>query len=77
MAYFRSAGVAVQRCIELGSIESIKELVKIGLGVGIVAEWPIRAELQKGELVSRPLGRRALARQWYAGYLRERNLTQR
>lgn len=72
MAYFRSARVAVERCIELGSIESIKELVKNGLGVGIVAEWPIREELTRGELVSRPLGRRALSRQWYAVYLRER-----
>jgi DNA-binding transcriptional LysR family regulator len=74
MAYFRSARVVVERCIELGSIESIKELVKNGLGVGIVAEWPMRAELLRGELVTRPLGRRPLSRQWYAVSLRERAL---
>lgn len=74
MGYFRSARIGVQRCIELGSIESIKELVKNGLGVGIVAEWPIRSELIRGELVSRPLGRHPLSRQWYVVSLRGRGL---
>lgn len=73
-AYFRTARVAIERCIELGSVESIKELVKNGLGVGIVAEWPIRGELQRGELVTRPLGHRALRRQWHAVFLRDRGL---
>jgi DNA-binding transcriptional LysR family regulator len=73
-AYFRTARMAIQRCIELGSVESIKELVKNGLGVGVVAEWPIRAELESGELVTRPLGARPLRRQWYAVFLRERGL---
>ena len=75
MTYFRSARITVQRCIELGSIESIKELVKNGLGVGIVAEWPIRTELARGELVSRPLGKRPLCRQWYAVHLASRTLS--
>lgn len=74
MAYFRNARVALRRIIELGSIESIKELVKNGLGVGIVAVWPIRAEIERGELVTRPLGEQPLTRQWYAVYLREREL---
>jgi LysR family transcriptional regulator, low CO2-responsive transcriptional regulator len=73
-AYFRTARVAVDRCIELGSVESIKELVKNGLGIGVVAEWPIRAELARGELVTRPLGDRPLHRQWHAVSLRERGL---
>ena len=56
--------------------ESIKELVKNGLGIGVVAQWPIRAELQSGELVTRPLGEKPLARQWYAVHLRGRTLTE-
>ena len=74
MGYFRAARVAVERCIELGSIESIKELVKNGLGVGITADWPVQAEVERGELVVRPLGRRPLGRQWHAVYLRERGV---
>jgi DNA-binding transcriptional LysR family regulator len=71
-AYFRTARVAIQRSIELGSVESIKELVKNGLGIGIVAEWPIRGELERGELVTRPLGSRPLRRHWQAVFLRDR-----
>jgi DNA-binding transcriptional LysR family regulator len=74
-AYFRAARIPLQRCIELGSIESIKELVKNGLGVGVVAEWPIQAELERGELVSRPFGHRSLLRQWQAVHLRHRALS--
>lgn len=74
MAHFRTARVTLKRVIELGSIESIKELVKNGLGVGIVANWPIRAEIERGELVSRPLAEPPLTRQWYAVHLREHEL---
>ncbi len=74
--YFRMSRIPFPRCIELGSIESIKELVKNGLGVGVVAEWPIRGELERGELVTRPLGVRPLTRQWHAGYLDERGLSE-
>jgi DNA-binding transcriptional LysR family regulator len=74
MAYFRTARVMLGQCIEIGSLESMKELVKNGLGVGIIADWTIRAELARHELVTRPLGRRPLARQWHGVYLRERGL---
>lgn len=74
--YLRTRRILMEKYIELGSIESIKELVKNGLGVGVVAQWPIRAELQSGELVTRPLGEKPLARQWYAVHLRGRTLTE-
>lgn len=74
-SYFRARRVALNRCIELGSVESIKEMVKSGLGVGITALWPILPELRRGELVTRPLGRQPLAREWHAVYPRERELT--
>ncbi len=70
--YFRSRRVPLGRCIELGSVDSIKELVKNGLGIGVVAEWPIRAELESGELISRALGEPPLARQWHAVHFRHR-----
>ena len=74
--YLRTRRILMEKYIELGSIESIKELVKNGLGIGVVAQWPIRAELQSGELVTRPLGEKPLARQWYAVHLRGRTLTE-
>lgn len=74
MTHFRAARINLKRVIELGSIESIKELVKNGLGVGIVANWPIRPEIERGELVSRPLAEPPLTRQWYAVHLRDHEL---
>jgi DNA-binding transcriptional LysR family regulator len=74
--YLRARRIIMEKYIEPGSIESIKELVKNGLGVGVVAQWPIRAELQSGELVTRPLGKIPLARQWHAVHLRSRPLNE-
>ena len=50
--------------IELGSMEAIKELVKLGLGVGILAPWIARKEIEEGSLIALPLGRRKLQRRW-------------
>ena len=50
--------------IELGSMEAIKELVKLGLGVSMMARWICRAELAQRSLVwlAAPGGR--LPRTW-------------
>jgi DNA-binding transcriptional LysR family regulator len=49
--YFVRSRVELRDWIELGSIEAIKELVKLGLGVGVAARWTARAELAAGSLV--------------------------
>jgi DNA-binding transcriptional LysR family regulator len=61
--------------IELGSMEAIKELVKLDLGVGILAPWVARNELREGTLVSLPLGRRKLRRSWGILHWHGRRLT--
>ena len=72
--YFRDEGIALQNVIELGSMEAIKELVKIGMGAGVLAPWIARDELAKGALVSVPLGRRKLKRRWGVSFLKGRKL---
>ena len=62
--YFREEDMALNTVIELGSMEAIKELVKLGLGVSILAPWIAREELAEGSLVALPLGKRKLRRQW-------------
>jgi DNA-binding transcriptional LysR family regulator len=74
-SYFRDRGIRLGSCIEFGSVESIKELVKNELGVGVVASWPMHAELARGELVARPLGPKPLERRWQAVRLRDHTLT--
>ena len=62
--YFRDDDMALNLSIELGDMEAIKELVKVGLGVSILAPWVVRKELDEKSLVALPLGRRKLKRQW-------------
>ena len=72
--YFREEKVALNNFIELGSMEAIKELVKIGIGAGVLAPWIARAELENGSLVSVPLGQRKLRRRWGVAFLKGRRL---
>jgi DNA-binding transcriptional LysR family regulator len=72
--YFREEKIAFNNFIELGSMEAIKELVKIGIGAGVLAPWIARAELENGSLVSVPLGPRKLRRRWGVAHLKGRRL---
>jgi DNA-binding transcriptional LysR family regulator len=62
--YFRQEKMVLNTVIELGSVEAIKELVKLGLGVSILAAWVARREIEEGSIVALPLGRRKLTRRW-------------
>jgi len=62
--YFRREQMTLNTVIELGSVEAINELVKLGLGVSILAPWVARREIEDGSLIALPLGRRKLTRRW-------------
>jgi DNA-binding transcriptional LysR family regulator len=62
--YFRREQMVLNTVIELGSMEATKELVKLGLGVSILAPWIARKEIEEGSLIALPLGRRKLHRRW-------------
>lgn len=72
--YFLRERVSLNNVMELGSMEAIKELVKIGLGVGVIAPWIAERELAEASLVSFPLGARPLRRVWGIAHLRGRRL---
>jgi DNA-binding transcriptional LysR family regulator len=72
--YFREERVSLSNVIELGSMEAIKELVKIGIGAGVLAPWIARVELENGSLLSLPLGPRKLRRRWGVAHLKGRRL---
>jgi LysR family transcriptional regulator, low CO2-responsive transcriptional regulator len=72
--YFRAERVNLSNVMELGSMEAIKELVKIGLGAGVIAPWIAQRELKSGALVSFPLGKKALKRNWGVVCLKGRRL---
>jgi LysR family transcriptional regulator, low CO2-responsive transcriptional regulator len=62
--YFRREQMVLNTVIELGSMEAIKELVKLGVGVSILAPWIARKEIEEGSLIALPMGRRKLERRW-------------
>ena len=62
--YFLDEEMILPTSIELGNMEAIKELVKLGLGVSILAPWVAQKELSEGSLCSLPLGKRKLKRRW-------------
>ena len=74
-SYFQDEGIVLNATMELGSIETIKELVKIDLGISVPATWIARPELKESSLMALPLGRRKLKREWGILSLRARELT--
>lgn len=73
--YFREEDMVLNMIMELGSMEAIKELVKLGLGVSILAPWIARKEIESGELATLSLGKRKLKRNWGVLRWRGRRLT--
>lgn len=73
--YFSRESITLRTLIELGSMEAIKELVKINLGVSILAPWVAQKELKEGSLIALPLGRRKLSRTWSIMYRHGKRLS--
>jgi DNA-binding transcriptional LysR family regulator len=72
--FFREERISFGHSIELGSMDAIKELAKINVGVGVLAPWIARHELETGALVDLPLGRKRLRRTWGIAHLLGRRL---
>ena len=62
--YFVRAGVELRDWIELGSVEAIKELVKLGLGIGVAGKWTAKNEISNRSLVWLPLPGASVRRAW-------------
>jgi len=73
--YFRHDKLVVKQITEVGSLEAAKELVKLGLGLAVLAPWTVRKETKEGSLVAVPLGRRKLERHWGIHHRQGRQLT--
>lgn len=72
--YFRALDLTPSAVMEIGSIEAIKELVKLNLGVSVLAPWAADKELARGKLRMRPIGKKKLAREWVVAHARGRRL---
>jgi DNA-binding transcriptional LysR family regulator len=74
-AYFREESIVLHSLLDLGNMEAIKELVKLGLGISILAPWTARAEIEQRSVVALPLGKRKLKRRWGILHWRARRLS--
>lgn len=73
--YFAEEDIVLHSTMDLGSISAIKELVKLGLGITILALWTCREEIAERSLVTLPLGKRKLRRRWGVLHWRGRRLS--
>ncbi len=74
-SYFRERRWRLQSFVEMGSMNAIKELIKIGFGVGLLPRWIVDREIQEGSLYALPLTRPRLQRQWSLVWLESKKLT--
>lgn len=74
-AYFRKEQIVLHSLLDFGNMEAIKELVKLGMGVSILAPWTLRKELKEKSLTTLPLGRRKLKRRWGVLHWRGRRMS--
>jgi LysR family transcriptional regulator, low CO2-responsive transcriptional regulator len=72
--YFQTEGITLNPAIEIGNIEGMKEVIRLGLGIGVLPLWVISRELVDGTLISFPLGKRKLKRIWGILHRHDRRL---
>lgn len=73
--HFRQLDIVPNVAMEVDSIGAIIELLKLNLGVSVLAPWTIEHELTRKTLKMRPLGAKPLRRQWSAISLATRRMT--
>lgn len=74
-AHFEKLGVRLRAPLVLGDMEAIKEMSKIGIGIGIVAPWVAKRELEEGSLVSLKVGEDTIERDWAVFWNADRPLS--
>lgn len=73
--FFRQNKTSLQNYIELGSMEAIKELIKINYGISFMANWIVESEINQGILAHIPMGRRKIQRDWSICFANEKKLS--
>lgn len=61
---FAEATLRFDSSIQVGSMAAIKEMAKVGMGVGLMAPWIALEELTNGDLSFRPIPEIRIERQW-------------
>lgn len=73
--HFEGMGVKLRTTLNLGAMEAIKEMARVGIGVGIVSPWVAKKELDRGQLVQVPIRKEPLVREWGVFYHESKSLS--
>jgi LysR family transcriptional regulator for metE and metH len=68
------AAVSPKQASHVQLTEAIIEMVKAGLGIGILARWAVLPHTKAGTLVAVPVTRRGLQRRWQAAFTKKKVL---
>lgn len=74
MDHFKRVGSVPTTVTEMDDVDSMKELIKVGIGVGILPIWAIRKENASNTLEVRAFSSSKLTRTWGVSYLRGKNI---
>jgi LysR family transcriptional regulator for metE and metH len=66
------AGISPKHLSRVELTEAIIEMVKAGLGVGVMARWAVTPHIDSGSLRALPLTAKGFHRQWSAAMIRHR-----
>ena len=72
--YFLRSGIRLSSYVEIPDFEIMKQLARLGLGVGIMAPWAARKELEEGSLLALPLPKHPIRRRWVVIHQNSRGL---
>jgi DNA-binding transcriptional LysR family regulator len=64
LRFLLESGVFPRVAVEVDQLESVKDLVRAGLGVAVVPRWSVRREIVAGALGAVVLGENGLRRRW-------------
>ena len=68
------AGVTPRHQSRVELTEAIIEMVKAGLGIGVMARWAVSPQIAAGTVCALPLGARGFHRQWSAAMIRHQSV---
>lgn len=72
LGQFARAGVRLDARMEVGYVEAMKEMVRIGLGVSLVPAWVVAREAAAGEIAAVRVEGPSLRRRWAVAFAKGR-----
>lgn len=72
LGQFARAGVRLDVRMEVGYVEAMKAMVRIGLGVSLVPAWVVAREAAAGQIAAMRLAGPSLRRRWAVAYAKGR-----